>query len=88
LPKVTDWSAAFQEIAANRSHDGACWLREGKMCGFSAAALHKMNAELQLQMAGGEPPAKNSGEVSEEMILALDEIYRVCPQRKTHLREI
>src|SRR5260370_4191889 len=85
-PKVTDWSAAFRENAANGTQDGDCWLRKGKKCPFGAAALREMNAELQRQKAGGEPPAQNSDEVSEEMILALDEIYRVCPQRNTHLR--
>jgi len=85
LPQVTDWATAFE---LPRPPRGKCWLREGKDCPFSADTLRQMNAALQAQLAKGERPAKNCGEISEEMISALDRIYQVCPQRATHLRKI
>lgn len=89
LPQVTDWSRAFeQRRSPDQNVNGDCWLRPGKACPFSAVTLHRMNAKLRAQDAAGRPPAMNCGEISEVMIQGLDEIYRVCPQRKTHLRKI
>jgi predicted acylesterase/phospholipase RssA len=96
LPAVTDWAAAFKARPANgkgggngkANGNGNCWLRKGKPCPFSATALREMNVALEKQRLEGKPPAKNCGEVSGEMIVALDEIHRLCPERETHLREI
>ena len=89
VPEVTTWSAAFRQRAKEGiSRAGECWLRKGRICPFSEVGLRRLNADLRDKAASGDVPARNCGEVSEEMIAGLDEIYQVCSQRQTHLREI
>jgi hypothetical protein len=89
VPDVINWPEAFAQRAKYVGGvPGECWLRKGRQCPFSADALKQLNADLRARAAAGEKLATNSGEVSDEMIAGLDEIYRVCPERDTHLRKI
>jgi predicted acylesterase/phospholipase RssA len=90
VPDVIKWPEAFAQRAKDAGGEsGDCWLRKGRKCPFSAVALRELNADLsRARAAPGEKLARNSGEVTDEMIAGLDEIYRVCAERNTHLREI
>ena len=73
LPVATTLEEARERLNTHKPNTGACWLREGRRCPFSRAALEELNSQLESEKR-----------LLTETIKEISYIHTCCQNRTTH----